>query len=121
MNKETYIEVNRTSQYINKMRRFSVLIDGVEAGKIKDGERLRIDLQPGEHDIQVKINWCTSQTLRFILDEGEVLKFRCGSPVRGGRCSSRCFMYWPPPRSIRLLSRSKNAPGAYCPSAPSAT
>nr|WP_206702903.1 hypothetical protein [Bacillus sonorensis] len=65
------------------MRGFSVLIDGVEMGKIKDGGRLRIDLQPGEHAIQVKIDWCTSQTLRFTLDEGKVLKFRCGSPIRG--------------------------------------
>jgi len=31
----------------------------------------------------VKIDWCVSQALRFILDEGEVLRFRCGSPVRG--------------------------------------
>lgn len=52
MNNETYIEVNRTSQLMNKMRKFSVLIDGVEAGKIKDGGRLRIDLEPGEHEIK---------------------------------------------------------------------
>ncbi|WP_268297579.1 hypothetical protein [Bacillus haynesii] len=37
MNKETYIEIRRTSQFMNKMKKFSVLIDGVEAGKIKDG------------------------------------------------------------------------------------
>ncbi|MBU5261370.1 hypothetical protein [Bacillus atrophaeus] len=83
MNQETYIEISRTSQYINKMRGFSVLIDGAEMGNIKDGGRLRIDLQPGEHVIQVKVDWCTSQTLRFTLYEGEVLKFRCGSPIRG--------------------------------------
>lgn len=58
-------------------------IDGAEMGNIKDGGRLRIDLQPGEHVIQVKIDWCTSQPLRFTLAEGEKLKFRCGSPIRG--------------------------------------
>ncbi|KKB71632.1 MULTISPECIES: hypothetical protein [Bacillus] len=105
MNKETYIEVNRTSQYINKMRRFSVLIDGVEAGKIKDGERLRIDLQPGEHDIQVKINWCTSQTLRFILDEGEVLKFRCGSPVRGWKMFFTLFYVLAAPEKYSFIEQ----------------
>ncbi|MFB6499311.1 hypothetical protein [Bacillus haynesii] len=61
MSKETYIEIRRTSQFMNKMRKFSVLIDGVEAGKIKDGGRLRIDLEPGEHEIQVKIDWCVSK------------------------------------------------------------
>lgn len=83
MNQKTYIEMSRTSQYINKMREYSVLIDGAEMGTIKDGGRLRIDLPPGEHVIQVKIAWCTSPTLRFTLAEGEVLKFRCGSPIRG--------------------------------------
>ncbi|MGF7535830.1 hypothetical protein AAGG74_19455 [Bacillus mexicanus] len=83
MNQETYIEISRTSQYINKLRGYSVEIDGAEMGNIKDGGRLRIDLQPGEHIIQVKIAWCTSQTLRFTLAEGEALKFRCGSPLRG--------------------------------------
>lgn len=60
-----------------------MIIDGDEMGNIKDGGRLRIELQPGEHVIQVKVDWCTSQTLRFTLAEGEVLKFRCGSPIRG--------------------------------------
>ncbi|KMM60067.1 hypothetical protein ACH95_09670 [Bacillus glycinifermentans] len=83
MNQETYIEISRTSQYINKMRKFSVLIDGAEMGKIKDGGRLRIDLQPGEHFIQVKADWCISQSAKFTLHKGEVLKFRCGSPIRG--------------------------------------
>ncbi|WIL34366.1 hypothetical protein QPZ67_12530 [Bacillus stercoris] len=55
MNQKTYIEMSRTSQYINKMREYSVLIDGAEMGTIKDGGRLRIDLLPGEHVIQVKI------------------------------------------------------------------
>ncbi|EME72624.1 hypothetical protein J41TS2_44750 [Bacillus sonorensis] len=45
MNKETYIEVRRTSQYVNKMRRFSVLINGVEAGKIKDGGALAYSIK----------------------------------------------------------------------------
>ncbi|QHZ48864.1 MULTISPECIES: hypothetical protein [Bacillus] len=91
MNQETYIEMSRTSQYMNKWRGFSVLIDGVEAGKIKDGESVRMDLPPGEHTIQVKIDWCTSQILRFTLDEGEVLKFRCGSPIRGWKIFAGLF------------------------------
>ncbi|ATH94106.1 hypothetical protein ACH95_18935 [Bacillus glycinifermentans] len=105
MNKETYVEVNRTSQYINKMRRFSVLIDGVEAGKIKDGGRLRIDLQPGEHVIQVKINWCTSQTVRFTLDEGEVLKFRCGSPVHGWKMFFALFYVLAAPEKYSFIEQ----------------
>lgn len=96
MNQKTYIEMSRTSQYINKMREYSVLIDGAEMGTIKDGGRLRIDLPPGEHVIQVKIAWCTSPTLRFTLAEGEVLKFRCGSPLRGWKLLLALFFCFGP-------------------------
>ncbi|QSF97050.1 hypothetical protein DI291_01260 [Bacillus paralicheniformis] len=101
MNNETYIEVNRTSQLMNKMRKFSVLIDGVEAGKIKDGGRLRIDLEPGEHEIQVKIG----QALRFTLDEGEALKFRCGSPVRGWKMFFGLFYVLADPEKYSFIEQ----------------
>ncbi|MDN5388993.1 MULTISPECIES: hypothetical protein [Bacillus] len=103
MNNEAYVEVNRTSQLMNKMRKFSVLIDGVEAGKIKDGGRLRIDLEPGEHEIQVKIDWCVSQALRFTLDEGEALKFRCGSPVRGWKMFFSLFYVLADPEKYSFI------------------
>lgn len=107
MNQKTYIEMSRTSQYINKMREYSVLIDGAEMGTIKDGGRLRIDLPPGEHVIQVKIAWCTSPTLRFTLAEGEVLKFRCGSPLRGWKLLLALFSVLVVLKIICLSSRKK--------------
>lgn len=73
------------------MRNFSVLIDGAEMGKIKDGVRARIDLRPGEHFIQVKADWCISQLLKFALHKGEVSKFRCGSPIRGWKVFTVMF------------------------------
>lgn len=107
MNQKTYIEMSRTSQYINKMREYSVLIDGAEMGTIKDGGRLRIDLPPGEHVIQVKIAWCTSPTLRFTLAEGEVLKFRCGSPLRGWKLLLALFSVLEAVLKIICLSSRK--------------
>ncbi|SDZ38566.1 hypothetical protein SAMN05421736_11190 [Evansella caseinilytica] len=83
MKQKTYIEISRTSQYVNKLGKFSVLIDGVERGKIKDGESVRMGVLPGEHLIEVKVDWCISEALTFTLHEGEVRKFRCGSPLRG--------------------------------------
>jgi len=105
MNNETYIEVRRTSQYANKMKNINVLIDSVEAGKIKDGGRLRIDLEPGELEIQVKIDWCVSQALRFTLDEGEALKFRCESPVRGWKMFFGLFYVLADPEKYSFIEQ----------------
>ncbi|MEC1431377.1 hypothetical protein P9C69_11780 [Bacillus subtilis] len=107
MNQKTYIEMSRTSQYINKMREYSVLIDGAEMGTIKDGGRLRIDLPPGEHVIQVKIAWCTSPTLRFALAEGEVLKFRCGSPLRGWKLLLALFSVLGRPENYLFIEQEE--------------
>ncbi|MED1072680.1 hypothetical protein [Bacillus spizizenii] len=106
-NLETYIEISRVSQYVNKLRGYSVLIDGTEVGNIKDGGRLRIDLQPGEHVIQVKVAWCTSQILRFNLAEGEVLKFRCGSPIRGWKLLLVLFSVLGRPENYLFIEQEK--------------
>ncbi|MEC1403213.1 hypothetical protein [Bacillus subtilis] len=107
MNQKTYIEMSRTSQYINKLRGYSVLIDGAEMGTIRDGGRLRIDLPPGEHVIQVKIAWCTSPTLRFTLAEGEVLKFRCGSPIRGWKLLLALFSVLGRPENYLFIEQEE--------------
>lgn len=89
------------------MREYSVLIDGAEMGTIKDGGRLRIDLPPGEHVIQVKIAWCTSPTLRFTLAEGEVLKFRCGSPLRGWKLLLALFSVLGRPENYLFIEQEE--------------
>jgi len=80
---KTYIEIARTSQYVNKLRNFIVMIDDYEMSKIEDGGKLRIEVTPGEHEIYLKNDWCRSNKLRFLIEESEHILFYCGCPIRG--------------------------------------
>lgn len=65
------------------MRNFKVMIDGFQAGKIEDGEKLRIEVTPGEHEIYLKIDWCRSNRLYINMNENEHVVFDCGCPISG--------------------------------------
>ncbi|GIO16160.1 hypothetical protein J19TS2_57150 [Cohnella xylanilytica] len=87
-----YIEISRTSQYVNKIRSYEVIVDDIERGTIQDGGTMKIELEPGEHEIRLKIDWCGSNRLAFRLQDNEVRKFRCGSPIKGWRYLSPFMM-----------------------------
>lgn len=45
------------------LRSYAVVIDGHEAGKLRSGETRTFELEPGLHDVCMKIDWCRSPTL----------------------------------------------------------
>lgn len=76
----TKIILNRKTEFINKTRAFRFFIDGKEMGKIKNGGSEEYILEPGTHELQAKIDWCSSAVLTVQLKEGETLflKLRSG-------------------------------------------
>lgn len=59
------------------LRRYVVLIDGTEAGRIGRGQTLRFDVPPGAHELQLKIDWCFSQPLTVRVEPGKSVYFSC--------------------------------------------
>ena len=47
----------------DRLRAYTLLVDGEAKGSIKQGETLEIDLPPGDHRVQMKIDWATSPEL----------------------------------------------------------
>lgn len=76
----TKIILNRKPEFINKRRAFQFFIDGKEVSKIKNGGSEEFILEPGTHELQAKINWCSTEVLTVDLKEGETLflKMRSG-------------------------------------------
>jgi len=68
------------------LRRFTVLIDGAEVGRIGPGEVRHFPLQTGTHTIAVKIDWCTSPAVTVEKLESENLPLRCGIRFDDWRC-----------------------------------
>ena len=71
----TKIIINRVSEYSNKLRGIKILIDNKEIGKIKDGESKTISVEPGEHKLQAKLDWCYSNEITFNLNDGDIKRF----------------------------------------------
>lgn len=66
------------SGWRDRFHSYKVLIDGREAGRLKRGESVLVDLPPGRHVIQVAIEWKRSKSFEVLADGDETSTFRCG-------------------------------------------
>lgn len=79
------LKIVRDSGYADRVRAYKVILDGEEAGKIRDGEIKEFPISSGPHDVSLKIDWCGSNTIQFTATEGDVLTFSAKSNLRGSR------------------------------------
>jgi hypothetical protein len=63
--------------YTDRARAYKVLVDGEERGTIKQGEGVEIEVDPGTHEVQTKIDWASSPTVEADLAEGGRAEFVC--------------------------------------------
>ena len=77
------ILISRKREFADYLRRYKVIIDGQEKGRIKNGASFECPLAPGRHSLELKIDWCGSETLEFDLTTNQTVRFECGSNLRG--------------------------------------
>lgn len=66
------IEISRPAGgYTDRARAYQVLVDGREVGKLRDGQRITVDVPPGRHEVFARIDWCLSPTVVLELAAGE--------------------------------------------------
>lgn len=76
------IRIKRDSGYADRVRAYKIVLDGEVIGKIKNGQTVELDLQPGNHQLHMKIDWCRSNIVDFETN-GSLIEFECGSNLRG--------------------------------------
>jgi hypothetical protein len=59
--------------YRDAVRRYRVLVDGVEVGRIKPGEEFVHTVEPGAHLIRAKIDWSGSADTKVNVTDGQEL------------------------------------------------
>jgi hypothetical protein len=59
------VTVRRDSGWADKIRKYRIILDGVEVGKLGEGAVLRQEVCNGLHTIAAKIDWCGSRPLQF--------------------------------------------------------
>lgn len=63
--------------YRDLLRRYVVLIDGVQAGRIARGQTLRFYVPSAVHHLQLKIDWLSSARLTALVEPGKTVAFVC--------------------------------------------
>lgn len=72
------IKIQRTSEYNNKLRDFSIYVDGNKVGTIVDGEVKEFTTTPGTHVVTAKIDWCSSQNVSVEVEDHKVATLEVG-------------------------------------------
>ena len=76
------ISLVRDSGWVDRFRKYRVLVDGVCVGKIANGGSFVHQVGPSEHTIQVRIDWFGTKRQSFVAGEAPVA-FKVRSNLRG--------------------------------------
>jgi hypothetical protein len=68
----------RAAWYQDRMRDYIVLVDGSERGRVGNDAEVRVDVAPGRHRVQLKIDWCGSPAIDVDVAEGAAQVLDCG-------------------------------------------
>jgi hypothetical protein len=61
----------------DRSRAYKVMIDGKDAGSIREDEELVTSVAAGAHRVRVKIDWTGSEEIRVDVEPGMCLSFVC--------------------------------------------
>jgi hypothetical protein len=67
----------RLGGYADRVRAYRVVLDGVVAGRIKRGQSLNIEADPGLHELHLAVDWCRSQSVELALASGQEARLEC--------------------------------------------
>lgn len=73
------LKMKRSNEYANRLRDIKIFLDGKEVGKIGNAETKDFQLVAGNHLLQAKIDWCTSNKVAFTISENETKNFNITS------------------------------------------
>jgi hypothetical protein len=81
----TGIKLSRDAGYADRLRAYRVLVDGVEIGRIGNGETKSFETVTGRHQLAIRIDWCTTGAIDFLAVQDQIATFHCGSNLRGAK------------------------------------
>jgi hypothetical protein len=97
------IEVSRDPKpFRDKVRRYRVLIDDVEVGRLGRGETVAVEVVAGPHTVMVKLDWGTSPPIEVRAVGEEIIRCFCGP---GGSAVSAAIDAFARPKRYLKLER----------------
>jgi len=67
----------RAGGWRDRARSYILVIDDAEIAKLRHGGRFETSLDPGRHEIFLRISWCRSQVIKVDARPGEVIRLHC--------------------------------------------
>jgi hypothetical protein len=105
MNGQTRITVRRETSYPDRLRAYKVLLDDAAVATVRAGGSVTIPIAPGEHRLEILIDWCGSEALHFEALPEEHVAFACGSNMTGWRALFGIFFVLFSPRQYLWLRK----------------
>ena len=63
MAEQCRIIIRRPAALMNRMRPYQVWVDGEKKAVVANGQAVEMTVAPGNHTVELKINWCSSNTV----------------------------------------------------------
>ena len=77
------VRLTRDSGFADFLRRYEVVANGEVVGHIKNGGTLEFSVPIGQAQVELRLDWCGSNTVEFESTENAVELLECGSNLRG--------------------------------------
>ncbi len=71
MTKGSIVITREPGGYADSLRAYEIWIDGHRVSKIRRGESQVVEVEAGEHEVCLKLDWCRSPPVRVALGAGE--------------------------------------------------
>jgi membrane associated rhomboid family serine protease len=73
------LKIKRRSGFGDGLRRYRIAVDDKEVGKLSAGKEIELQITPGEHRVQLRLDWCSSNVLTVNVAEGHEMVLECGN------------------------------------------
>lgn len=65
--------IRRGRAYADAVRAYKIFVDGEARGEIRQGGEVSLDVPPGQHVVQLRVDWCTSSEVTVRAGEAPVV------------------------------------------------
>lgn len=88
------IVFHRPLRWGNAARSYQLKIDGVPCGRLRVGGELTVEVEPGVHTAEAKVDFSASRPLEFTVRPGEELRIRVVAAGLAGQVSGALRFDW---------------------------